>query len=142
MKLFTFKVLTPERIVLEDDIESATFPTADGEITVLADHIPYIAPLMAGEMLVKKSDGSEAAFAIAGGFVEFSNNVLSVLADTVERAEEIDIVRAEQARKRAEELMRERERMDEEEFARTAAVLERELARVKVAKKYRVYTHH
>jgi len=74
--------------------------------------------------------------AISGGFIEFHNNKLIILADTAERAEEIDLKRAEEARKRAEEIKKRRVSMDEMEYARVAATLEKELARVKVAKRY------
>jgi F-type H+-transporting ATPase subunit epsilon len=80
--------------------------------------------------------GEESSIATSGGFVEFHDNTLSILADTAERAEEIDLARAEEARKRAEELKKERVTMDDEEYARTAAMIEKEMARVKVARRH------
>ncbi len=130
-----FKIVTPEKTVLEYTIDQATLPIADGEVTILPNHQSYIGALKAGEVVLKK-DKEEINLAVSGGFVEFNNNSLTVLADTAERAEEIDIKRAEEARKKAEEAMRERTQMDDTEYARVAAEIERSTARLKVAKKH------
>lgn len=130
-----FKIVTPEKTVLEDTIDQATLPIADGEVTILPNHQSYIGALKAGEVVLKK-DKEEINLAVSGGFVEFNNNSLTVLADTAERAEEVDIKRAEEARKKAEEAMRERTQMDDTEYARVAAEIERSTARLKVAKKH------
>lgn len=134
-----FKIVTPERTVYENEIDSATLPVVDGQVTILSEHRSYIAVLKAGEILLKK-DGAEIQLATSGGFLEFSKNTLIVLADTAENAAEIDLARAEEARKRAEELKKEKISMNEEEYARVAAAIEKELARVKVARKH--HTKH
>lgn len=134
-----FKIVTPERTVYENEIDSATLPVVDGQVTILSEHRSYIAALKAGEILLKK-DGAEIQLATSGGFLEFSKNTLIVLADTAENAAEIDLARAEEARKRAEELKKEKISMNEEEYARVAAAIEKELARVKVARKH--HTKH
>ncbi|MDQ1284459.1 MAG: F-type H+-transporting ATPase subunit epsilon [Patescibacteria group bacterium] len=130
-----FRIVTPERTVFEGTITQATLPTTMGEITILPNHRSYIASLNPGELMVKK-DGEEILLSISGGFIEFHNNELIVLADTAERAEEIDIKRAEEGRKKAEELKDKRISMDEEEFARVAAAIQKESARIKVARKH------
>ena len=136
MKNIKIKIVTPERTVYEDEVSQATLPTIDGEVTILPDHIPYITALKAGEIMLKK--GEEIIhLAISGGFIEFDNNILTMLADTVERAEEIDLKRAEEAKQRAEELQKQRITIDDMEFAKTAALVEKELARIKVARKHR-----
>lgn len=136
MKNIKIKIVTPERTVYEDEASQATLPTIDGEITVLPDHIPYITALKAGEIMLKK--GEEIIhLATSGGFIEFNNNTLTMLTDTVERAEEIDIKRAEEAKQRAEELQKQRITLDDMEYAKTAALVEKELARIKVARKHR-----
>jgi F-type H+-transporting ATPase subunit epsilon len=109
---------------------------ADGEVTILPDHRSYIASLKAGE-IVLKSGGKENLLVTSGGFIEFNNNTLIVLADTAEAAAEIDVTRAEEARKRAEELKKGKITMDEMEYARVAAAIEKETARLKVARKHR-----
>jgi F-type H+-transporting ATPase subunit epsilon len=130
-----FKIVTPERIVFEEEVDQVTLPTQEGEITVLPNHIPLISVLQAGELVAKK-DGEEIAMAVSGGMVEVQKNELTVLADTAERAEEIDLARAEEARRRAEKLKEEKVRADETEYAAVAATLEKNLARIKVAKKH------
>jgi F-type H+-transporting ATPase subunit epsilon len=130
-----FKIVTPERTVFEDSIDQVTLPTQEGEITVLPEHIPLIAVLAPGELVIKQ-DGKEVAMAVSGGMIEVRKNEITILADTAERAEEIDIKRAEEARERAEKLKDEKIRMDETEYAAVAALMERNLARIRVAKKH------
>jgi len=127
--------VTPEKTVFEDSIDQVTLPTQEGEITVLPEHIPLIAVLAPGELTIKQ-DGKEIAMAVSGGMIEVRKNELTILADTAERAEEIDIKRAEEARERAEKLKDEKIRMDETEYAAVASLMERNLARIKVAKKH------
>lgn len=135
--MIKFKIVTPERTVLEEEVYQATLPVVHGEVTILSRHVPYIGALNAGEIMLRKTvNGEEMSLATSGGFVEFHDDVLTVLADTAERAEEIDLARAEEARKRAEELKKERLTMDDEEYARTAAMIEKEFARIKVARKH------
>lgn len=133
-----FKIITPEKTVYEDTVDQVTLPVANGEVTILPNHRSYIAAIKAGEAMVKK-DGQEIHLAVAGGFIEFAKNSLVVLADRAERAEEIDLARAEEARKRAEELKKEKI-TDSEEYARVAAMVEKEMARIKVARKH--HTRH
>jgi len=130
-----FKIVTPEKTVFEDSVDQITLPTREGEITVLPEHIPLIAVLAPGE-LTARQDGKEIAMAVSGGMVEVRKNELTILADTAERAEEIDLARAEVARKKAEQLKDEKIRMDETEYAAVAALMERNLARIKVARKH------
>jgi len=130
-----FKIVTPERVVFEEEVDQVTLPTQEGEITVLPNHIPLISVLQAGELVAKK-DSEEIAMAVSGGMVEVQKNELTVLADTAERAEEIDLARAEEARRRAEKLKEEKVRADETEYAAVAATFEKNLARIKVAKKH------
>lgn len=131
-----FKIITPERTVLDEEIDQATLPVTDGEVTILPNHRSYIASLKPGEIMIKK-ENKEFNLATSGGFVEFNKNEMVILADTAEMAEEIDLQKAEEARKRAQEAMREKISMDEAEYALVAAAIERENARVKVARKHR-----
>ena len=136
MKTIKIKIVTPERTVYEDEVSQTTLPTIDGEVTILPDHIPYITALKAGEIILKKGD-EIIHLATSGGFIEFNNNILTMLADTVERAEEIDLKRAEEAKQRAEELQKQKITLDDIGSAKTAALVEKELARAKVARKHR-----
>ena len=85
---------------------------------------------------MKDAEGNEQIFATSGGFIEFHNNTLVVLADTAEPAESIDIERAEVAKKRAEELMQQTDIQDQEAYERTAALLEKELVRLRVGRRH------
>ena len=131
-----FKIITPERVVYESEVDQSTLPVSDGEVTILPNHRSYIASLKPGEIRLKTGD-EETLLVTSGGFIEFNKNALIVLADTAERASEIDIKRAEEtARRRAEELKKEKITMDEMEYAKVAASIEKEMVRVKVAKKH------
>jgi len=81
-----FKIVTPEKTVYESEIDQATLPVADGEVTILPNHRSYIAALKAGKICLNK-EGEEIVMATSGGFIEFNDNNLVVLADTAERAE-------------------------------------------------------
>ncbi len=135
--MLKFKIATPEKVVYEDEVFQVTIPTIAGEITVLPNHIPLIGVLKAGELRIKDKDG-EHPFAVYGGFLEIrGNNELIILADNIERVEEIDLEKAEEARKRAEEQMKKIENMGDVDYARLQAVIERETNRLRVSKKYR-----
>lgn len=133
------KIVTPEKTVYEDEIDQITLPTKSGEITILPNHIPLVSSLKPGEILIKKGS-EEIPLATAGGFIEVAENSLTILADSAERLEEIDEARAEEARRRAEELMKkhgEAKDVEAVDYAALSAKLERELARLKVVRKYR-----
>ena len=131
-----FKLVNPERTVYEGVIIQATLPTNSGEITVLPQHCSYIASLKAGEIIIKEKNNREVLLVISGGFIEFHGNELVVLADTAERAEEIDLKRAQEARKEAQKLKSKIIATDEAEYARVLIALEKQSARIRVAKKY------
>ncbi len=135
--IIQFKIVTPDGIFYEDDIFQVSVPTKDGEITILARHNPLISVLKAGELRIFDKDG-EHPMAVSGGFLEVkAHSSVVILADNAERAEEIDIERAEQARKRAEELLKKAAEAGDVDYAKLQAILERELNRVSIAKKYR-----
>lgn len=138
MPKINFKIVTPERLVYETEADQVTLPTTSGEITILPNHLPLISLLAAGELRVKIGN-QEIPLAVAHGFVEVGKNQVVVLADSADRVEEIDIKRAEEAKKRAEELLKTK-KIDSVEFATLAAQLERELTRLKVARKHRKST--
>ena len=134
-KKIKFKIVTPERTVFEQEVDQITLPVSNGEVTIMPDHRSYIASLKAGEVMFKVA-GKEAFMVVSSGFIEFNNNELVVLADTAETAEEIDVTRAQEARTRAEEVMKQKQTMSEMEYAKVAAAIEKEMARIRVAKKH------
>ncbi len=135
--MIKFRIVTPERVVFEDEVEQVTMMTRDGEITILPHHIPLVAILQAGELRYKKN-GEEKFIAVSGGFAEMrADSALTVLADTAEHAHEIDMSRAEAAKIKAGKLMREVRNKEDVDFISIQANLERALNRVKVANKYK-----
>ncbi|MBX4191846.1 MAG: ATP synthase F1 subunit epsilon [Candidatus Doudnabacteria bacterium] len=130
-----FKIVTPERIVLETDTESLTLPTTTGEITVLPNHVPLVSQLIAGEIRYKQN-GKDNFFAVSGGIIEIKkDNEIVVLADTAEFGHEIDIERAEKARDAAKSLMTDSYK-DQKGFADASAAFQKQLVRLKVARKH------
>lgn len=137
MNLLDFEITTPERAVLKRKVRQVSIPTASGEITVLPGHVPLVAPVEAGEIRAVDENGEEVLMSVSGGFVTVhADDRVVVLADTAERAEELEIAAIEEAKRRAEEILKEKI-VDEERFADAAAHLARELARLKVARKHR-----
>jgi F-type H+-transporting ATPase subunit epsilon len=136
-KVIRFQIVTPEKVVCDKEVYQATLPVMDGIVTILPNHRSYIAALKPGEVICKEDKNTKEVMSlmVAGGFVEFHKNKLIVLVDEAQRADEIDLEKAEEARKRAEEL-KSRVLTDESEYARVAASLEREIAKVNVARNY------
>lgn len=137
MKDIKLKIVTPEKILFEEKVSQVSVSTVLGEITILPNHIPLVSQLSPGEIVVKQGKKEEEdLMVVSGGFVEVLPDQIVILADTAERAEDIDEERAEEARKKAEEVLKEKS-ADSESFARIAAQMEKQLARLKVARKYK-----
>ncbi len=137
MDLFKFKIVTPERVVFEAKVVQVTLPTQAGEITVLPHHIPLLSNLTAGEIVIKTHDGKEESLAVSGGFVQVSPQQLVILADTAEMAHEISEAEAEKAHQRAQELLAQKAGVPDRDYAALKILMDRELARLKVARKYK-----
>ena len=135
--IIKFEIVTPEKIVLKEQILQVTVPTRNGEITVLPNHIPLVASLQPGVIEIKKEDGTPVVISVSGGFIEVLKDKIVLLADTAERAEEIEVDRAEEARKRAEEAKKEVVNKDAIRFADLSARMEKELARTKAVKRWK-----
>lgn len=131
-----FQIITPEKVVFNEEIDSITLPTVDGEITVLPNHIPLISVTKPGEIMIRK-DGEVHHMAVMRGFVETSENRVRLMTDAAELAEEIDERRAQEAKERAEKLVAESK--DQVEYTDASAALARALARVKVARRKRAH---
>lgn len=133
---FRFELLTPERNVFERDVDQASVPTTEGEITVLTHHIPLVALLAPGIIRILHR-GVEEEVAVSGGFIHVQpDGALRVLADTAERGQELNLSVIEAAKSRAEQVMKDVVRADDTAYAAAAAALEREVARYKVARKH------
>ncbi len=128
-------IVTAERQLVSEQVDYVSAPGVDGVMGILPRHAPLLTALVPGELRYKK-DNEEYAFAIGGGFMEVRPDHITVLADTAEEAEEIDEVRAEQARKRAQELLKETPHADVE-AARIEQSLRRAEVRLRVARRKR-----
>jgi F-type H+-transporting ATPase subunit epsilon len=111
-------------------------PGIEGQLGILPDHAPLMTSLSFGELILHRAEREDEFIAIAGGFMEVGPDRVTILADSAERAEEIDLVRAEDARRRAEETMAQKKREDID-FARAEAALRRSMIRLKVARRRR-----
>lgn len=136
MDKFKLKIVTPEKVVLTDEVNQLSVSTTSGQITILPHHLPLISQLAPGEIIVKHQNKEESLMAVFGGFIEVLTEEVIILADRAEYAADIDEQRAEEARVRAEEALKE-QHLDSEQFAMLSATLEKELNRLKVARKYK-----
>ncbi len=136
-KYIKFEIVTPERVVLKEEITQITVPTKAGEITVLPNHIPLVSSLVPGVVHVKKKDGQDEIMSISGGFLEVLKDKVVILADTAERAEELNLTQVEEAHRRAAELKEKARRGENIDFVEVNATIERELARTKAVKRWR-----
>lgn len=134
-KLLTVNVVTPDGSVYENKTPFVVFKTTIGELGVLPEHIPFLASLAIDEVRVKKP-GTEDQFdeiAVSGGFVEFSNNFATVVANSAERKEDIDAQRAARAQKRAEErLEKARQENNADQMRRAEVSLRRAINRLNI----------
>jgi len=136
-KFINFEIVTPERTVLKEKIQQVSVPTKQGEITVLPNHIPLVATLQSGVIEIKKQDSTPEVISISGGFIEVLKDKVVILADTAERAEEIDISRVDEARKLAEKTKAEMKHFDQERFANLSAKIAKEMARTRALKRWK-----
>lgn len=142
MAKIKLQLVTQEKTVFSEEVDSLTCPTQMGEITVLPGHIPLIAALQPGEF-VASINGSKQYIAVEGGFVEVRpGNEVVILADMAEHAADIDVAAAEEAKSKAEQSMKEAKDLSGEEYARLAASLQRSLIRIKVGKRHTHRSHH
>lgn len=130
-KLFNLKILTPEREFFDDDVEAVTIGAPDGTVTILADHTPFIMPVAVGNIRIKRDGGWEESVN-SEGFMEVHHEGVLVFVQTCERTDEIDTRRAEEARRRAEEHLRQRQSMSE--YKQSEIALARAMARLKITK--------
>lgn len=136
-KTIKFEIVTPERTVLKEEIIQVTMPTKEGEITVLAGHIPLVGILLPGviELVTKASE--KEIISVSGGFVEVLKDKIVILADSAERAHELDEKRIEEAHKKAEDIKKGVRKFDELRFADINARIATELARGKAVKRWK-----
>jgi F-type H+-transporting ATPase subunit epsilon len=139
-KQLQLKIVTPERLILEEMAESVTVPTTEGEITILPDHVPLIAGLASGD-IVALVGGEHVPMAVVGGFIEIKKEgdttTIAILADFAEHVGDISDVAIATAKAKAEELRKQAENKEIVDFEHFSTELERSLTRVKIADKWR-----
>ena len=133
MAKLSVEIVTGERVVFtENDVDMVVAPGADGSLGILPHHAPLISLLANGELRIKKG-GTEQSIVVFGGFIEVTPEKVIVLADSAERAEEIDLDRAEAARRRAEESKARRE--SGEDLAEAELAMRRATIRLRVGQR-------
>ncbi len=129
-------IVTPERQLLRQTVVEVTLPGGDGCLGVLPGHAPLITELGIGELTYRvKGAGEDGRLAIITGFAEVLGDRVTVLAETAERPEEIDVARAEEAKKRAEQRLASASSDPSVDWGRAAVALQRSLIRIQVARK-------
>ncbi|NJN96027.1 MAG: F0F1 ATP synthase subunit epsilon [Anaerolineales bacterium] len=135
MATLHLEIVTIERRVYNDEVNMVVAPGSEGMLGILPRHTPLLTALTYGELQIKKDGQEDQFFAIGGGFMEVQPNRVVVLADSAERAEEIDVERAEAARRRAEDSIA--KAPEELELERAESALRRNITRLKVAERRR-----
>jgi F-type H+-transporting ATPase subunit epsilon len=133
MKLH-LEIITPTKVVLSEEVDQLTIPTVNGEISILPNHVDLLTKVSTGEMLIKRNNKNDY-FAIMGGFLEISQNKVTVLSDYASLAQDIEIAKVEEAKERAQKAMKERK--TEEDFRVANAELAKSLLQLKVARKHK-----
>lgn len=131
-KVFKLEIVTPRKVVFSGDVVSFSAPGTMGGFQVLFNHAPLLSEIGVGEVKLVDPEGNVRRYATSGGFVDVKKNHAVMLAETVERVDEIDAARAEAARERAGNRLKEKKEMD---LARTRSALERARNRLRVAGK-------
>lgn len=132
MATMDMEVVTPERKVFSEQVESVIVPATEGYLGVLPNHAPMITGLEIG-VIKYNQGGTEKKMAVCGGFMEVINNKVIMLVDTAELSGEIDVMRAKKAKERAEQLLRQKE--SDVELQRAEMALRRAMARLQAAGK-------
>jgi F-type H+-transporting ATPase subunit epsilon len=130
------EIVSQDRMVFEGDVDIVVLPGEAGEMGILPNHAPLLSTLRLGFLKVRVS-GEEQVFAVAGGVVEVQPDIVTVLADAAENVEEIDVSRAEEARRRAEESLKAGPPPDTDAYLAMEAALKRSNLRLEAARRFR-----
>jgi F-type H+-transporting ATPase subunit epsilon len=130
------EIVSQDRTVFEGDVDIVVLPGVNGEMGILPHHTPVLTTLKYGLIRVRQ-DGKETVFTVAGGVAEVQPDIVTILADAAENVSEIDVERAEQARKRAEELLTNGIPEDQDTYLSIEAALRRSNLRLDAVRRYR-----
>ena len=127
---FKLNVLTPERNIFGDDVQSLTANGSDGHFGILPKHAPMLSSLDIGALIVTDKNGNPNNFALNGGFLEVINNEVTILAETAEHADDIDASRAKSAKERAQQRID--QKSAETDLKRAEIALNKAITRLKI----------
>ena len=135
MRKIILEVVTPEKVVVSQEVDMVVAPGTEGEFGILPGHILFLSGIIPGEM--RYNSGTETvSLVVSTGFAEVSGDKVSILVDAAERGTEVDIGRAQQAVERARERLAKGKSADDIDYSRAEIALKRAMARVKVAEKF------
>ena len=127
------EIVTPEKLAYQDEVDSVQLPGSEGELGVLPHHAPLVSTLGAGELRLRKG-GQEETFAIVGGFLQVLPDKVVVMAETADLASEIDLEKAQEARRKAEQAL-ESGYVEGADLSAARAALQTALLRIRVAER-------
>jgi F-type H+-transporting ATPase subunit epsilon len=130
------EIVSQDRTVFQGDVDIVVLPGASGEMGILPHHAPVLTILKYGVIKIRK-DGKEELFAVAGGMAEVQPDIVTILADAAENVEDIDITRAQAAKKRAEDALAHLQPEDHDAYLRMEAALRRSNLRLDIVRRYR-----
>lgn len=128
------EIITPEKLIYKDEISEVVVPTVNGEITILPNHINLLTQIKPGELIIKKGSANQY-LAITGGFLEVSSGKISILAEYAVKAQDIEVARSMEAKKRAEKVMSEKSTDNELRIAQAEMI--KAILELKVAAKHK-----
>ena len=129
------KIVTPEKVALDEPVDMVTLTSSDGELGILPHHANLMAKLEPGELRIKKG-GRVEVLATGDGFIQVADNILTILTDLAVNETDIDEKAVEDAKKRAEQALE--QKLSDEEYAETLAILEKSLVQLRIKRRHRV----
>jgi len=129
------KIVTPEKLLFDEEVSQVNVSTEQGVLGILPNHANLMAKLEPGELVIKKG-GKVDTLAVGDGFLQVSNNILTVMTDLAVNEQDIDEKAVEEAKKRAEQALE--QTLSSEEYAETLAALEKSLAQLRIKRRHRV----
>lgn len=129
------KIVTPEKLIFDEEVSQVNISTKDGILGILPNHANLMAKLKPGELVIKKG-GKIETLAVGDGFLQMADNTLSVMTDLAKYEADIDERAVEEAKRRAEQALE--QKLSDEEYVETLANLEKSLAQLRIKRRYRV----
>lgn len=130
------EIVTPEKVLVSQEVDTVVAPGTQGEFGVLPDHVSFLSGIVPGELRYE-SGAEKESLAVTIGFAEVFNNKVSILVDSAEKARNIDIERAQRAMERAQDRLVKDRGVEDIDFARAETALKRAISRIKVAEKFK-----